>query len=108
MMASSVSQKFRIESLCPGNVGSGIEDCFDALVHLRGLGFIRVCLGNVRSHLTRIRLQLAIYFWLYRGSLLENTAGCQPRFGAKLAPTNFRKKLYVIENSRHLDPRLIK
>jgi hypothetical protein len=28
-------------------------------------------------HLTRIRLQLAIYFWLLEGSLTENTASWQ-------------------------------
>ena len=33
--------------------------------------------------LTRIRLQPAIYFCLHRGSLPENTAGRQPRLGAK-------------------------
>ena len=48
------AQKFRVERLCSGNVGSGIEYCFDALVHLRGPGFIRVCVGKVRSRrLTR-------------------------------------------------------
>src|SRR5438132_12740908 len=39
-----------------------------------------------RQQLTRIRLQLAIYFCLHRGSLPENTAGRQPRFGAKPRP----------------------
>ena len=36
--------------------------------------------------LTRIRLQSAIYFRLHRGSLLENTAGGQPRFRRALSP----------------------
>src|SRR5438874_2508955 len=48
--------------------------------------------------LTRIRLQRAIYFCLHRDSLPENTAGGQPRFGAKPAPKNFCKILYVIKN----------
>src|SRR5437016_4154576 len=39
----------------------------------------------------------------------ENTAGGQPRFRNTIpCPKQFRKKLYVIENSRHLDPRLIR
>ena len=44
-------------------------------------------------HLTKIRLQSAIYFCLHAGSLPENTAGRQSRFGAKPAPKDFRKKL---------------
>jgi hypothetical protein len=46
--------------------------------------------------LTRIRLQLAIYFCLHGGSLPENTAGAQPRFRGKILPGKFRKKLHVI------------
>jgi hypothetical protein len=38
-------------------------------------------------HLSRIRLQPAIYFCLHRGSLPKNTAGRQPRFG--LPHSNF-------------------
>ena len=49
------AQKFDVERLCSGNVGSGINNCFDALVHLRGLGFSRVCVGNVRRRLARKR-----------------------------------------------------
>src|SRR5262249_13890603 len=36
--------------------------------------------------LTIIRLELAICFWLHRGSLPKNTAGGQLRFGAKHGP----------------------
>ena len=50
-------------------------------------------------HLTRIRLQRAIYFCLHRGSLPENTAGRQPRFRGKTCAQNFRKKLYVRRKS---------
>ena len=39
-----------------------------------------------REHLTRIRLQRAIYLCLRRGSLPENDAERQPRFGAKPVP----------------------
>src|SRR5438093_13479740 len=42
--------------------------------------------------LTRIRLQLAIYFCLHRGSLPENTARRQPRFpGQTPRPKNPEK-----------------
>jgi len=43
-------------------------------------------------HLTRIRLQSAIYFCLHAGSLPENTARRQPQFEAKLAAKIFRQK----------------
>jgi hypothetical protein len=55
--------------------------------------------AGARRGLHRIRLQLAIYFCLYRRSLPENTAGRQPRFGAKSAPKNFRKN-YMSEQIR--------
>src|SRR5438874_6191089 len=42
-------------------------------------------------HLTRIRVQLAIYFCLHRGSLPEHTAGGQSRFRANPPPQKFRK-----------------
>src|SRR5437899_12347199 len=52
--------------------------------------------GHTREiGLTRIRLQPAIHFCLHRGSLPENTAGRQPRSGAKPTLKNFRKKLYM-------------
>jgi hypothetical protein len=46
------AKEFRVERLCPGNIDSGIEDCFDALVHLCG-GFIAVGVGDMRSRLTK-------------------------------------------------------
>ena len=45
-------------------------------------------------HLTRIRLQSAIYFRLHAGSLPENTAGRQSRFGAN-SPPKFSVKNYM-------------
>jgi hypothetical protein len=56
------------------------------------LRFVTGPLDHFAQHLTRIRLQSAIYFCLHRGSLPENTAGRQTRFGAKPALKNFRKK----------------
>jgi len=49
-------------------------------------------------HLTRTRLQRAIYFCLHTGSLPENTAGRRPRFGAKPVPKNFRKNYMSYKN----------
>ena|SRR5207248_7481976 len=43
------------------------------------------------AHLCRIGWQFVIYFCLHRGSLPENTAGRQPRLGAK----NPRRKNFV-------------
>ena len=49
--------------------------------------------------LTRIRLQSAIYFWLYRGSLPENTARRQPRFwGQNPRPKNSEKTICHVKS----------
>jgi hypothetical protein len=49
---------------------------------------------------TRIRLQLAIYFCLHRGSLPENTARRQPRFrGQKPIPDKISEK-YICQINR--------
>ena len=41
--------------------------------------------------------QLAIYFCLHKGTLVEHTATGQPRFRSRIpCPKRFRKKLYVI------------
>ena len=56
--------------------------------------------------LTRIRLQLATYFCLHRGRLSGKHCGSSTAIsGQNPCPEKFRKKLYVIENSRHFDPR---
>jgi hypothetical protein len=54
--------------------------------------------SDVFIGLTRIRLQLAIYFCLHGGSLPEKAAGRQRNSGATAVPKNFRKKLYVSQN----------
>ncbi len=51
--------------------------------------------AGARPGLNRIRLQLAIYFCLYRRSLPENTAGGRTRFRGEILAQKFRKKLYV-------------
>ena len=45
------------------------------------------------KHLTRIRLQRAMYFCLHRGSLSEDAAGGQLRFRSKIAGKEFHKKV---------------
>ena len=48
--------------------------------------------AGARLGLNRIRLQLAIYFCLYRRSLPENTAGGRTRFQGEILAQKFRKK----------------
>jgi hypothetical protein len=62
--------------------------------------------AGARRGLNRIRLQLAIYFCLYRRSLPENTAGGRTRFRGEILARNFRKKLYVRQNRHRLTRRL--
>src|SRR4030095_9667851 len=46
----------------------------------------RPCVCSREKHLTRIRLQCAIYLCLHRGSLPENTAALQRCFRARIMP----------------------
>jgi hypothetical protein len=73
--------RFSIESRqskSPKILAGNILQCFSVAVARHGLN--------------RIRLQLAIYFCLYRRSLPENTAGGRTRFQGEILAQKFRKK----------------
>jgi hypothetical protein len=57
--------------------------------------------------LTRIRLQLAIYFWLHRGSLTENTAKWQASLWSMKPRPEFRPGLHPARLSKRLPFHLV-
>ena len=63
--------------------------------------------AGARPGLNRIRLQLAIYFCLHRGSLPDKTARGQPRFWARSVSKNSVKN-YMSYKSRFEPDRIVR